>query len=192
MHTRSKTLPVIVLLFGATGDLFRKKVFPAIIEDISAKRLPPLTTFLAYGRRPFEDTDFRVFLDPKWAESSALRSFGYVSGALDSKDGYKELERRVAEAVWLWGKSNILIYLAIPPREIPKVLSGLRECGISKRARKDGFVRIMIEKPFGTTMKDARALERELARSFTDPEIFRIDHYLAKPMLSALPLFRKK
>ncbi len=178
--------PLRIILFGATGDLFVKKILPALHTLYGRDMFPQDVRFIAYGRRSFTDAGFQAFLRPHIGSERFLALFSYVSGEIDDPTGYAELTGTIPKG------ANALIYAALPPKTAYVAVEHLRRSGIKAKNRKNGFLRILIEKPFGENLKSAKTLEAELRKMFTQKEIFRIDHYLAKNIVEAIPLFRKK
>lgn len=175
-----------ILVFGGTGDLFITKILPSLKKVHASGIFGESVRFVAYGRRNFTDEGFQRFLAITRGDSVFLKRFSYVSGEIDTESGYRRLAEKLSDS------ENLLIYVALPPEKILQVAKGLRAAKITSRSRKNGFVRILIEKPFGNSLQSAKTLESELKKSFTDREIFRIDHYLAKNIIEAIPEFRKK
>lgn len=175
-----------ILVFGGTGDLFITKILPSLKKVHASGIFGESVRFVAYGRRNFTDEGFQRFLAITRGDSVFLKRFSYVSGEIDTESGYRRLAEKLSDS------ENLLIYVALPPEKILQVAKGLRAAKITSRSRKNGFVRILIEKPFGNSLRSAKTLESELKKSFSDREIFRIDHYLAKNIIEAIPEFRKK
>ncbi len=173
------------VFFGATGDLAYKKIFPALQAMIkrghfdmpiigvarSAKRVDEL---LARARESLEKhggVDPRAFAR-LWAQLQ------YVNGDYGSLETFRNLRKA------LRGASRPLYYLAIPPTLFTTVVEGLANLGCNKGAR------VVVEKPFGRDLASAQTLNRTLRRSFPEPAIFRIDHYLGKEPVQNLLYFR--
>jgi glucose-6-phosphate 1-dehydrogenase len=164
-----------LVLFGATGDLAGKMIFPALarLTEREAFDLP----VVAVGHRPLEPgalaarlrerlaAEAPVLLRPFETLASRLR---YVYGDL----GQPAVYRGIANA--LGSATHPLHYLAVPPAMFAPVVDGLAAAGLTRHAR------VAIEKPFGHDLASAQALERVVRAAFSDDAIFRIDHYLAK------------
>src|SRR5438876_4271846 len=114
--------------------------------------------------------------EPAWQEfSSALH---YQRGQFDDPSSYRELADRLAKIDGEHGTAgNRLFYLATPPEVFPVILQQLGAAGLN-RPRGDGFVRIVVEKPFGTDLESARQLNHQIQQVFTESQVYRIDHYL--------------
>ncbi len=175
-----------IVLFGVTGDLAHRKIFPALYKLAARNRLhvplvgvaragwnvERLQTQVRDGVNTFvTDVDSEV-LDRLTA------AFRYVNGDYNDLNTFAELRRA------LNGARHPLFYLAIPPSMFPTVLNGLGESGCSSGAR------VVVEKPFGRDLASARALNDDLHRLFAEEDIFRIDHYLGKEPVQNLLYFR--
>lgn len=189
--------PTTLVVFGATGDLFRKKLAPALLRLFARGLLPKAFRLVAFSRRPWSDEEFRQFLSDTLREKSAdvsresltgfLRRVSYTEGDLGNEGSY----HTVAEALSALDAEagvcmNKLFYLATPPSSYEGILnhisaSGLAiPCAPTKGGGEAGWTRILIEKPFGSDLETAQKLDRLLAELFSENQIFRIDHYLAK------------
>ncbi len=190
--------PHLFVVFGATGDLMRRKLLPSLYQ---------LATSLGEGRPPFrllgaarqklDDAGFRRLgaealgasagatagSAQKWADANLF----YASLGPDGSDfaGLRKRVEEVERAERLPG--HRIFYLALPSAAIPDVVQGLGAAGL---ARGPGWTRLVIEKPFGTDLESARALNRELHRTFEERSIYRIDHYLGKETVQNLIVFR--
>jgi glucose-6-phosphate 1-dehydrogenase len=177
-----------LVLFGATGDLARKKLFPALYHLAAAKRLGVPVVGVAVS--DWDDAQLRGY-----ATGAVQAAEGQVGGpALDELAGslmmvsgdyrdpatFASLARRLAGA----GAVRPVHYLAIPPALFPVVVQGLAQAGLSQGAR------VVVEKPFGRDLASARELNRVLHAAFPEPSIFRIDHYLGKEAVENLLVFR--
>jgi len=183
--------PVALVIFGASGDLARRKLVPALFDLHQAGLLGQHFAVLGFSRSALSDEDFRESLregvqqfarhkavdEPAWQEfSSALH---YQRGQFDDPSSYRELADRLAKIDGEHGMAgNRLFYLATPPEVFPVILQQLGAAGLN-RPRGDGFVRIVVEKPFGTDLESARQLNHQIQKVFTETQVYRIDHYLA-------------
>jgi glucose-6-phosphate 1-dehydrogenase len=185
--TRPNTDPSdAVVLFGATGDLAYKKIYPAVWELEKANRLN-VKRVVGVSSSPWSDDDLRKrahaavsehedVTGPVWDDlAGRLR---YVSG--DYRDPVTF--DRLAEA--LEGADRPLFYLAIPPSLFPDVVQGLGRVGLAENGR------VVVEKPFGRDQESARALNECLHGVFEEPHVFRIDHFLGKEPIENLLVFR--
>jgi glucose-6-phosphate 1-dehydrogenase len=187
-----------LVIFGATGDLTRRKLLPALHSLSRGQRLPARFAVLGVGRTALGDDDFRrQFQDSlreftkggaandEVARSLEARMF-YVSGEMDDHALYDRLKARLRE---IDGDEGVLYYLAIPPNVYGTVADHLGAAGLAGSPER-GWRRIIVEKPFGTDLASAKALNALLHRHFEEEQIFRIDHYLGKETVQNLMVFR--
>jgi glucose-6-phosphate 1-dehydrogenase len=190
--------PVLFVIAGATGDLARRKLFPAIARLLVRQRLP--SPFLILGvARNAEQTDegFRAWAREELRASGASPEEAarwcddclfYQPVREGTAQDYGALRRRIEEierAHRLPG--NRVYYLALPPAAFPDAIRGLGEAGL---ARSPGWTRLVVEKPFGRDLESAVALNQLSHRCFDESQIFRIDHYLGKETVQNLLVFR--
>jgi len=177
-----------LVLFGATGDLARKKLFPALYHLAAAKQLGVPVVGVAVS--DWDDARLRAYAteavqaaegqvdDPALKELAG--GLAMVSGDYRDPATFAALARRLAEV----GTARPVYYLAIPPGLFPVVAQGLAQAGLSQGAR------VVVEKPFGRDLASARELNRVLHQVFPERSIFRIDHYLGKEPVENLLVFR--
>ena len=189
--------PSVLVIFGASGDLTRRKLLPAVYHLSRDQRLPAQFSVIGVARSPLTDEAFRQqfrdslreFADVDAAREDVARSLegrlSYLSGELDDPGLYDRLRARLDEA----RADGVLFYLAIPPAVYGTVAARLGEAGLSRR-EPPGWRRIIVEKPFGTDLDSARALNATLHAHFDEDQIFRIDHYLGKETVQNLLVFR--
>jgi glucose-6-phosphate 1-dehydrogenase len=176
------------VLFGASGDLARKKLYPALSQLTERGHLG--VPVVGVARTPWGDDRLRERARRAVTEhagtvvAAALaeltRSLTYVSGDYRDPSTFARLQERRAGS----GVRHPLFYLAIPPSMFECVVGGLAGAGLHQGAR------VVVEKPFGRDLESARALDRHLHRSFPEPAIFRIDHFLGKETVENLLIFR--
>jgi len=187
--------PCSFVIFGASGDLTRRKLLPALWQLERAGRLPEELRLFAFARRPWDDEQWRtqveLALGPAEDGMDIVRRrfldrFHYVAGDLHEAASYG----RLAEALG-WPSEgtchHVVFYLAIKPSEFGTVVRQLDAVGLN---RPRGRHRIVIEKPFGADLDSARVLNEQLHRACEEEQIFRIDHYLGKDMVQNLMVFR--
>lgn len=188
--------PCTFVIFGATGNLARKKLLPALYHLEQAGRLPEQMTILGFGRRGWGDEEYRQavseYLGPharNGLDSEVFERFSkricYFQGDLHDLHSYRELARCVE------GKDyprNRVFYLAIRPSEFGTVASHLAEVGFNQE--ENGWSRVVIEKPFGYDLESAHILEQQLHKHFREEQLFRIDHYLGKGTVQNVLVFR--
>ncbi|MFA7166852.1 MAG: glucose-6-phosphate dehydrogenase [Desulfoplanes sp.] len=195
------TEPMILVIFGATGDLTARKVFPAIYNLLHTKSLPDFFLVLGVGRSPLTSSAFRKKMHQCIANNTEdtpdvwdriVPNISYFQLAYDNPEDYKKLKQYIKK-IDPKGQSrgNILFYLAVPPANYPDIAAHLGEAGFSREHSDDnGHIRLVVEKPFGRDLKSARNLDATLHVWFSEPQIFRIDHYMAKETVQNVLMFR--
>jgi glucose-6-phosphate 1-dehydrogenase len=193
--------PCVVVIFGATGDLTRRKLLPALFRLSRQRLLPAEFAVLGIARHGMSDDEFRLkmrealdeFADEEIDEaawSSFATGLFYLTGEFDDKSMYVKLKERLAEIdVARNTQNNHLFYLATAPDFFRTVAQQLGASGMG-RGSDSGWTRIIVEKPFGHDLESAKALNAELASVFNENQIFRIDHYLGKETVQNLLVFR--
>ena len=190
--------PCALVIFGASGDLTKRKLLPALYALFVEKLLPPTFSIVGVARR---EADFvadmrkaieefgRLAIDEKeWADFAARLSF--CAGDLSDPQLYAGLQKHLQalEQTRPTG-GNRLFYLATPPDLFPVVLSRLSEQGMISPAQRP-FSRVIIEKPFGHDLASAQALNQVCLRVLREDQMFRIDHYLGKETVQNILVFR--
>jgi glucose-6-phosphate 1-dehydrogenase len=191
--------PCMLVIFGASGDLTRRKLLPAIYHLSLEHRLPPRFSVLGVAKSPLTDDSFRQQfreslreftrsgeVDDAVAESLA-GELRYVSGDLEDPDLYRRLAAVMGEAS---PDGGVLFYLAIPPALAPAVVKHLGEAGLTEEQGASRWRRVIIEKPFGTDLASAKHLNAVLHEQLDEAQIYRIDHYLGKETVQNLLVFR--
>jgi glucose-6-phosphate 1-dehydrogenase len=194
--------PHVMVLFGATGDLSHRKVFPALAQLWRTNLLPADWALIAIGRRPFDDESFRaevaaslkqycrVSLDADM-ERQFLERISYHRGDFSDSASYDALSARIEGMHLEEGTAaNVLFYLATQPSAFPLIVGEIGRCGMDHEVHGGGWRRIVVEKPFGRDVDSAKKLNREMLRVFREAQIYRIDHYLGKETVRNLMVFR--
>lgn len=179
-----------IVLFGATGDLAYKKLFPALARMSERGQIDGMP-IVGVASRDWNDDQLRTRARASLADDGEeydpaaverlIAAIGYVSGDYKDQKTYSRLSERLAAA---GDVHHPLFYLSIPPSLFDDVVDGLASAGIIDGAR------VVVEKPFGRDLESAHELNRSLHRVFPEEEIFRIDHYLAKEAVENLLVFR--
>jgi glucose-6-phosphate 1-dehydrogenase len=189
--------PTTLVIFGASGDLTKRKLLPAVYHLARNQRLPPRFAVIGVGRTQMDDDSFRdqfkdslrefakVGRDDEVASSLARRIY-YVAGDLGDPELYARIKARLTE---IEGDEGVLHYLAIPPGVYQSVITQLGNAGLAK-AEAPAWRRVIIEKPFGTDLASARSLNAVVHQHFDEEQVFRIDHYLGKETVQNLLVFR--
>ena len=186
-----------LVIFGASGDLTRRKLLPALHSLSRGQRLPARFAVVGVARTPLTDEQFRQqfqeslreFVKGAAAHDEVARSLEaqmyFVTGEMDDPALYTRLGERLREI----GAEGVLYYLAVPPSVYATIAQGLESAGLAGTPQ-HGWRRLIVEKPFGTDLATARALNEQLHRHFTEEQIFRIDHYLGKETVQNLLVLR--
>ncbi|MGC8666740.1 MAG: glucose-6-phosphate dehydrogenase [Chthonomonadales bacterium] len=195
--------PCVLILFGATGDLTRRKLIPALFSLFIQNLLPQQFAIVAFARKPKTDDEFREDLldavrefapalpagGPEWERF--IRNVYYHRSTLDDAEGYRTLKQRLAELDAVHATlGNRLFYLATPPDSFALIADQLAACGLNRPARDGACVRIVVEKPFGFDLASARELNTRLRMHFAEDQIYRIDHYLGKETVQNILVLR--
>ncbi len=174
-----------LVLFGATGDLAHKKIFPALYALVASGRLNVPIVGVAKSDWKLDDLKKRAEDSIRTAGTFDEKVLAQLIGLLRYVDGdYREADTFKQLGAELKGSQRPLHYLAIPPSMFPAVIEGLAAAGAAHGAR------VVVEKPFGRDLQSAIALNRTLLSVFPEKSIFRIDHYLGKEPVQNLEYFR--
>ncbi len=192
--------PCVMVIFGASGDLTKRKLVPALYKLARAHLLPAGFSVLGVSRTTMSDDQFRAnmrdavetysdgALDTESWDSFAQGLY-YVSASTRESDTFHRLVPRLRQIDQERGTCcNRVYYLATPPSAFVEIIRGLKDAGLSRGDH--GWTRIVIEKPFGHDLESARALNAEVAAAFDEQQVFRIDHYLGKETVQNILVFR--
>jgi glucose-6-phosphate 1-dehydrogenase len=194
--------PCIVVIFGASGDLTKRKLLPALYHLEQAGLLPKDFAVVGVARRPLEKTfaaDMKEGVisgggvetnDPKL--DPFVSRIQYHAMNFDDAAGYDVLKNALAELDKKFGtRGNRLFYLATAPEYFSDIIKYLGEHGMAKPEEgSKNWIRTIIEKPFGHDLESAKALNNEVNKVFDEDQIFRIDHYLGKETVQNILVFR--
>jgi glucose-6-phosphate 1-dehydrogenase len=197
LRLRRTPEPCVLTIFGASGDLTRRKIFPALHALALRKLFPEQFAVLGVARTEHTTEEFVAameegvrryardeFSPEAWERLAAVTR--YVTTDFSDESGEDRVARALTELDEELGtQGNRLYYLAVPPEAMPVLVQELGE-----RRTTSGWVRLIIEKPFGRDLASARELNELLARHFTEDEVFRIDHYLGKDTVQNLLALR--
>jgi glucose-6-phosphate 1-dehydrogenase len=188
--------PCVLVLFGVTGDLSRKKLMPAVYDLANRGLLPPGFSLVGFARRDWEDEDFAQvtyqavkehartpFNDTVWQQLA--EGIRFVPGEFADDAAFDRLAQTVAQLDEERGTGgNYAFYLSVPPKFFPEVVAQLKRSGLSSAPEQpDGhrpWRRVVVEKPFGHNLASARELNEIVNSVFGSDSVFRIDHYLGK------------
>ncbi|MEV4115286.1 glucose-6-phosphate dehydrogenase [Nonomuraea sp. NPDC049695] len=183
--------PCVMVLFGVTGDLAKRKLLPAIYDLGNRGLLPPGFSLVGFARRDWKDQDFAQlthdavkahartpFREEVWRQ--IREGIHFVPGEFSDDGAFDALAMALAEIDETRGTGgNYAFYLSVPPKFFPVVVEQLKRTGLSD-APEGSWRRVVIEKPFGHDLKSAHELNEITTSAFPESSIFRIDHYLGK------------
>ncbi|EGQ3801840.1 glucose-6-phosphate dehydrogenase [Staphylococcus pseudintermedius] len=196
MNKTINHVPALITIFGATGDLSHRKLFPSLFHLYQQDNLDERVAIIGIGRRELTNDDFRAQVkssiqehvqDTKHLDKFMQHVF-YQPHDVSDEESYQkllELSESLDREFSLDG--NRVFYLAMAPRFFGVVTDFLKSSGLTNTK---GFKRLVIEKPFGSDLKSAEELNEQIRRSFKEEEIFRIDHYLGKDMVQNIEVLR--
>ena len=197
--------PCALVIFGASGDLTRRKLMPAIYSLARAQRLAPSFAIVGVSNSPWDTERFRAEIadgiatftgtavDPDlWRDFSARMQ--YLEGTFEDPALYQKLGQTLAGLTATSG--NVLFYLATSPSLFPVVVEQLGRAHLhcakpgESEAGHEPWTRIIVEKPFGRDLASAQKLNQQLHQVFDEEQIYRIDHYLGKETVRNILIFR--
>ncbi|NJL83802.1 MAG: glucose-6-phosphate dehydrogenase [Chloroflexaceae bacterium] len=191
--------PLILIIFGASGDLTQRKLVPAIYQLKRERRLPPEITVVGVARRDWSHDYFRDQMRQGVEEfgsglgseevwSDFAQGLFYFSGNMDDPQSYQELKAFLAELDGRRGtRGNRVFYLSVSPNFFVPGLKNLGAAGMIEGPLK---TRVVIEKPFGKDLSSAQVLNRVVQQVCREEQVYRIDHYLGKETVQNLMVFR--
>jgi glucose-6-phosphate 1-dehydrogenase len=201
-NTQKSAEPCVMVIFGATGDLTKRKLFPALYNLAKDGFLPENFAIIGVGRQELETEDFRNQIiadlknfvadapDKKLVEWFESRTY-YTGGDFDDdKKLFKDLKDLIGEVCETHQiPENYFYYLATPPQLFANVAGKIHKNGLGKEEN-GNWRRFIFEKPFGRDIESARKLNRELGKILNEKQIYRIDHYLGKETVQNILVFR--
>jgi len=207
-QSRDRADPCTMVIFGALGDLSRRKLFPAIYQLMQENLVNPQFAVLGVGRdETMTDDGFRDHIKKALAESDEVRRVDeslwqelcsrmyFVTADLTNTDDYAKIGKRLAEIEMQQQKDdrNRLFYLAVPPSVFESIVRDLSSSGLAPRTRTADdrpWYRIVVEKPFGRSLDSAIRLNDLLLGLFAEHQTYRIDHYLGKETVQNVLVLR--
>jgi glucose-6-phosphate 1-dehydrogenase len=191
--------PCVVVIFGATGDLTKRKLMPALCRLLGEGCLDSVR-ILGVGRSEMTDEAYQNLVrealnssektehldDQGWSEFA--KRLHYISGELDDDETYSRLSARLEELVSEGAGQNYLFYLATPPSLAPVIVKALGKANLANEDKH--WSRVVVEKPFGRDLESAKALNITIAEVFQESQVYRIDHYLGKDTVQNILVFR--
>jgi glucose-6-phosphate 1-dehydrogenase len=193
--------PCTIVIFGASGDLTKRKLLPALYNLKALKLLPANFAIIGVAVSDGNDEMYRNSItenikqfatrpvDEKEWDDFARRSY-YIQGDFKAIETFKHLAGKIAEAQKTWNlPGNVLFYLAVAPTFFATVVEQLHAVGLTNEAP-NAWRRVIIEKPFGRDLASGRSLNFELSKNIEESQIYRIDHYLGKETVQNIMVFR--
>lgn len=195
--------PTVIVIFGASGDLTKRKLVPALYNLGLDNLLPQDFYLIGYGRKKISDDDFRSdsrediqrfsrreFKAEFWEHTEG--NVGYHAGAYDDPESFKALKKRLEKIEKDLDKQvQFLFYISTPPQVFQPILENLGASGLSRHHAGTALAsKVIIEKPFGSDLASARELNRIITNQFDERQVYRIDHYLGKETVQDLMVLR--
>ena len=184
------------VIFGVTGDLTKRKLIPALYQLAVADQLPDELVIIGFARRSWDDEQMRSELKKgveKFSRTNPIENdvldrllgcMHYVQSNFDDPDGYHRLCEKIDEL----DITNRIYYLSSPPSWYETIINGIGKEGMEHCG--EGWVRIVVEKPYGHDLDSAMALDKVIHEVFDENQIYRIDHYLGKETVQNILVFR--
>jgi glucose-6-phosphate 1-dehydrogenase len=201
VHENPIAAPCVMVIFGATGDLTKRKLIPALCNLAADNLLSKQFAIIGFAGNDFTTESFRKTLGdeiPKYSSTKidpaiwawfAERIY-YVRGDFEDPDAYKRLTQQITEVDKQHNTGgNRFFYLAVAPRFFSPIVKQLGQIGLTKEEN-GHWARVIIEKPFGHDLQSARKLNEELKQVLNENQIYRIDHYLGKETVQNVLVFR--
>jgi glucose-6-phosphate 1-dehydrogenase len=200
----NRAAPCGIVIFGASGDLAERKLFPALFNLRRAGLLPADFFVLGLGRTPMTDESFRGRVQnalkshARGAAAQAgplsqfLSAFHYMTIRYDEDESYRALSARLEELdKTRRTRGNRVFYLSLPPGLYVPVVQRLGAAGLARQSGEaQGWSRLAVEKPFGRDLSSAKTLTEEILKTFPEKHTYRIDHYLGKETVQSVLILR--
>lgn len=195
--------PCTIVFFGASGDLFKRMLMPAVYNLRLDNILPANFGLIGFARTAYTDEEFRAYCkecvnefsrtkpvkDSLWDDLA--KRISYITADFDDTSHFTALNDRLGEYQKQFAcGDNRLFYLATPPSVFPKIIDQIGNAGMDPGKNKAGYTRIIIEKPFGIDLQSAQALQSEVEKVFSEDQVYRIDHYLGKETVQDIMALR--
>ena len=192
--------PFCLVIFGASGDLTRRKIIPALYRMERDQLIPDDFVVLGVARTEMNNSAFRELMKEEinkafpddfdsavWKKMSGRLFYTHVD--YEQQDSFRRLRRHLSSLEKKHRTlGNRILYLAVPPEVYEPIISNIGAAGLSEEGT--GYTHIVIEKPFGRDLESARKLNAVLRSSFSERQIYRMDHYLAKETVQNILMFR--
>jgi glucose-6-phosphate 1-dehydrogenase len=201
--TEREPEPVTIVIFGASGDLTKRKLVPALFTLFTEGALPDAFAVVGFARKALTDDAFRAEMKEACAKFARHRPLDeakwntfeqglfFQAGEYDDAASYGALDERLGRIDAERGvKGNRIFYLSTPPSNFPITVARLGAAGLVDRDGQAPFRRVIIEKPFGTDLASAQQLNRDVLAVLDEKAVYRIDHYLGKETVQNLMVLR--
>jgi glucose-6-phosphate 1-dehydrogenase len=187
MNNMNNNLPISIVIFGASGDLTQRKLVPSLFNLFLKERIPKQFRIVGYGNTAFTDEQFRAHLEEGMKEFASYEygekdwngfasNLSYQQGRYTDLADFKKLGNFLKD--WEKEAGNRIYYMATPPGVFPNIIDLL---GLTDQLHeRNGWRRVVIEKPFGTDLESAHSLNEQIHKALNERQIYRIDHYLGK------------
>jgi glucose-6-phosphate 1-dehydrogenase len=193
--------PCVMVIFGASGDLTKRKLIPALCNLAADNLLAKQFAIVGFATNDFTTESFRKMLGeeiPKYSPAPVdlkcwdwmAERIYYVRGDFQDAEAYKRLKEQIDQADKAHATlGNKFFYLAVAPRFFSPIVNKLGECGLTKEEN-GRWSRVIVEKPFGHDLESAKQLNQDLRQVLAENQIYRIDHYLGKETVQNVMVFR--
>lgn len=189
-----KPQPCVLVIFGASGDLTKRKLVPALFNLYEQKLLPEKFVILGVGRKSFDDESFRKYIGEnlkifaklekvdETVEKEFIQNFYFCSIDTNAIPEYSKIKQKLTRIVSDYNiDRNFLFYLSSPPSLYERIVAGLGTCDLQKEETfQHNWKRLVVEKPFGQDLESAKTLNKNILKVFREKQVYRIDHYLGK------------
>lgn len=188
MDKTHKEKPAVMIVFGASGNLMSKKIIPALYSLFNSNKLPQKFKIIGIGRSDYTGDKFckeivvksiKKYLDEDFPDDHCFTFFEYLRGDINNVETFVNIQKRLDEIDEIWGEESNKIFYYSVYADLYETLSEQ----ISKICQNKDNVRLMIEKPFGKSEKDAKDLDKGIKQYFEEKNIYRVDHYLDKEIM---------
>jgi len=203
--TPKETSSCIIVIFGVTGDLARKKIIPALYKLFTMGLLNEKTRIVGIGRRKYSNMEYSEYINSALEKLTAapdgsptgdfLKINSYHEADFTDSAEYPGIREYLKKLAARYKICDFLYYLSTPPANFEQIITSIHASGLSRPDFLDvscagSFVRVVIEKPYGYDISSARALNEKVLSIFSEDQIYRIDHYLGKETVQNIMIFR--